>query len=127
MLFFWPKLSYGDGHTHITYSKGRREASFHPSVPSSVHPFGHPSIPSWSIYSDGAEKEWNRDAIRWRIIYINVVNFYFYFYFYFWVFGLRYTHRVSFSTTERVGLGFSFSFLKFYLEYWKFSMLFTLP
>ncbi len=37
---------------------------------------------------------------------------------------------VSFSTTERVGLGlffFFFFFLKFYLEYWKFSMLFTLP
>ncbi len=51
--------------------------------------------------------------VQRRIIYISVVNFYFYFYFYFGVFGLRYTHPVSFSTTERVELGFfSFSFFE---------------
>ncbi len=48
----------------------------------SRHPSGHPSIPSWSIYSDGAKKEWNTAAWQ-RIIYISVVNFYFYFYFLF--------------------------------------------
>jgi len=47
---------------------------------------------------------------RRRIIYISVVKFYFYFYF--GVFGLRYTHPVSFSTTERVGLGFFFFFVE---------------
>jgi len=79
----------------ITYSKGRHETSFHPFVPSSICP----SVSSWFIYSD--EKEWNIDAVRQRIIYINVVNFYFYF----GVFGLRYTHPISFSTIEGVGLG----------------------
>jgi hypothetical protein len=54
----------------------------------------------------GAEKEWNTDAMWWRIIYISVVNFFLNFYFGF--FGLRYTHPISFSTTERVGLGFFF-------------------
>ncbi len=67
----------------------------------SHHSSDHPSVPSWSLYSDEAEKEWNIDAAQWRIIYISVVNFYF---IYFEVFGLRYTHPVSFSTTERVGL-----------------------
>ncbi len=69
-----------------------------------IHPFGHPSILSWFVYSDGAEKEWNTNAVRWRILYISVVIFILYFYF--GVFGLRYTHPISFSTTERVGLGF---------------------
>jgi len=64
-----------------------------------------------SCYFDGAKKEWNTDATRRRIIYISVVNFYFYIYF--GVFGLRYTHHVSFPTTERVGLGF-FSFFFFW-------------
>jgi hypothetical protein len=72
------------------------------------------------------EKEWNTDVVWWKIIYISVVNFIFIFIFHFGVFGLRYTHLVSFSTTERVGLVF-FLFLKFYLKYWKFSMFFTLP
>jgi hypothetical protein len=63
----------------ITYSKGRHEASFfihlfrHPSI----HSSGHPSVPSWSVYSEGVEKEWNTDTPPWRIIYISVVNFYF--------------------------------------------------
>jgi hypothetical protein len=113
---------------YITYSKGRRDASFRPSVPSSirpsVHPSGHPSVPSWSVYSDRAEKEWNTDAARLRIIYISVVKKILIFNF--GIFGLRYTHPVSFSPTKRVGLGFFFFFWKFYLEYWKFSMLFTL-
>jgi hypothetical protein len=55
----------------ITYSKGRCEASFHPSVPSSICPF----VPSWSVYSNGAEKEWNTDTAQRRIIYVSVVNF----------------------------------------------------
>jgi len=98
--------------------------SRHPSV----HSFGHPSVSSWSVYSDGAEKEWNTDATQRRIIYISVVNFFFIFIFNFGVFGLKYTHPVPFSTTERVELRFFFFFfLKFYLKYWKFSMLFTLP
>jgi hypothetical protein len=101
----------------------------HLSCHSSVHPPGHPSVPSWSVYFDRAKKEWNTDAVRQRIIYISVVNilFYFIYLFYFGVFELRYTHPISFSTTERVGLGFFFFFLKFYIEYWKFSMFFTLP
>jgi len=45
--------------------------SCHPSAHSSDPPF----VPSWSVYSDGAEKEWNTDATRQRIIYISVVNF----------------------------------------------------
>jgi hypothetical protein len=59
-----------------------------------------------------------RHGVQTRIIYISVVNFYFYFYFYFGVFGLRYTHLVSFSTIERVGLGvfFFFEFLFKILE-----------
>jgi len=44
----------------------------------SRHSSGHPSISSWSIYSDETEKEWNTDAVRQRIIYISVVNFYFF-------------------------------------------------
>jgi len=82
----------------------------HLSCHPSVHPFDHPPIPSWSVYSDRAEKEWNTDAARRRIIYISVINFIFIFIFYFGVFGLRYTNPVSFSTTERVGLGFLFFF-----------------
>ncbi len=50
------------------------------------HPFGHPSILSWFVYSDGVEKEWNTNMAWRRIIYISVVNFYFYFYFLFWGF-----------------------------------------
>ncbi len=39
--------------TSITYSKGRQdETSFHPFVPSSIRP----SVPSWSVYFDRAEK-----------------------------------------------------------------------
>jgi len=91
----------------------------------SVHPSGHPSVPSWSVYSDRAEKEWNTDGARLRIIYISVVKKKLIFNF--GIFGLRYTHPVSFSPTKRVGLGFFLFFWKFYLEYWKFSMLFTLP
>jgi len=34
----------------------------HLSHHSSVHSSGHPFVPSWSVYSDGAEKEWNTDA-----------------------------------------------------------------
>jgi len=57
----------------------------HLSRHSSVHSFGHPFVSSWSVYSDGAEKEWNTDAMRQRIIYISVVNFYFIFLFWgFW-------------------------------------------
>jgi hypothetical protein len=56
------------------------------------------------------EKEWNTNVAGWRIIYISVVNFIL-FYFYFGVFGLRYTHPISFSTTERVGLAFFFFFV----------------
>jgi hypothetical protein len=41
---------------------------------------------SWSIYSNGVEKEWNTDAVRWRIIYISVVYIFFIFYFLFWGF-----------------------------------------
>jgi hypothetical protein len=78
--------------------------SHHPSI----HPSDHPFVLSWSVYSNGANKEWSTHATQWRIIYISVVNFYFYFYF--GVFGLTYTHPVSFSTTERVGLGFFFVF-----------------
>jgi hypothetical protein len=46
----------------------------HLSRHSSVHSFGHPSVSSWSVYSDGAGKEWNTDATQRRIIYISVVN-----------------------------------------------------
>jgi len=61
---------------HITYSKGRCEASFHPSVLSSICPsVRYPSVPSWSIYFDEVEKEWNTDMVWQRIIYISVVNF----------------------------------------------------
>jgi hypothetical protein len=88
----------------ITYSKRHRETSFHPSV----HLFGHPFVPSWSVYFDGVKKEWNIDPVWQRIIYISVVNFIFIFIFNFGVFGLRYIHPISFSTTERVGLGFFF-------------------
>jgi len=88
----------------------------HLSRHSSVHPFGHPSLSSWSVYFDRQKKEWNTEVAWWRIIYISVVNFYFYFYFYFEVFGLRYTHPVSFSTTERVGLSFFFEILFRILE-----------
>jgi len=62
------------------------------------------------------EKEWNTDTVWRRIIYINVEILFFYFYFGFS--GLRYTHPVSFSTTERVGLGFFFFsfFLKIFFR-----------
>jgi hypothetical protein len=87
----------------------------HLSCYPSIHPSNHPFVPSWSVYSDGAKKEWNTDTARRRIIYISVVSFFFFFFFFFnfGVFGLRYTHPVSFSTTERVGLGF---FLFFFFE-----------
>jgi len=71
-----------------------------------VHPFDHPFIPSWFVCSNRAEKEWNTDTARWRIIYISVVKNFIFLFFYFGVFGRRYTHPISFSTTERVGLGF---------------------
>jgi hypothetical protein len=48
-------------HTwHGKQSKGHHEASFHPSV----HPFGHPFVLSWSVYSDRAEKKWNTDTTQ---------------------------------------------------------------
>jgi hypothetical protein len=53
----------------------------HLSCHPSIHPFGHPSVPSWSVYSNGAEKEWNTNALWQRIIYISVVNFIFLIYF----------------------------------------------
>jgi hypothetical protein len=81
----------------------------HPSIQLSGHPF----ILSWSVYSNRVKKEWNTDTTWWRIIYISVVHFFIIIIFYFGVFGLRYTHPVSFSTTERVGLAFFFSW-KFY-------------
>jgi hypothetical protein len=46
--------------------------SRHPSV----HPYDHPSISSWSVYTDRTKKEWNKNAVRQRIIYISVVNFF---------------------------------------------------
>jgi hypothetical protein len=58
----------------IIYSKGRREASFHPSVSSFIHSSDHPSIPSWSVYSDRAEKEWNTDTTWRRIILIFIIQ-----------------------------------------------------
>jgi hypothetical protein len=42
---------------------------------SSVHLSDHPSVLSWSVYSDGAEKEWNTDRARRKIMYISVINF----------------------------------------------------
>jgi len=42
----------GTGFKLVTYSKGRSEASFHPSI----HPSDHPFVPSRSVYSDRAEK-----------------------------------------------------------------------
>ncbi len=69
------------------------------------------------------EKEWNIDVAWRRIIYISVVNFFLIFNFYFVVFGLRYTHPVSFSTPERVGLGFFFLFFfEILFRILKFSM-----
>ncbi len=41
-------------------------------------------------------------------MYISVIKFIYFLIFYFGVFGFRYIHPVSFSTTERVGLGFVF-------------------
>ncbi len=38
----------------------------HMSRHPSVHSSGHPFIPSWSVYSNRAEKEWNIDVARWR-------------------------------------------------------------
>ncbi len=38
----------------------------HLSCHPSIHPSSHPFVLSWSIYSDGAEKEWNTDATRRR-------------------------------------------------------------
>jgi hypothetical protein len=48
----------------ITYSKGHWD-----EMTLSIHPSRRPSIPSWSIYSDGAEKGWNTDAAEkgWNI------------------------------------------------------------
>jgi len=47
----------------------------HSSINPIIHPSGHPSVPSWSVYSDKVEKEWNTDATQQRIIYISVLNF----------------------------------------------------
>jgi hypothetical protein len=41
-----------------------------------IHLSCHPSVPSWSVYSNGAKKEWNTDAAWQRIIYYSVVNFF---------------------------------------------------
>jgi hypothetical protein len=98
--------------------------SHHPSV----HPSGHPSVSSWFVYFEGAEKEWNTDAMRRKIIYISVVNFIL---FYFIILGfLDLGTLILFLSQQLKELGwasFLSFFLKFYLEYWKFSMLFTLP
>ncbi len=111
-------------------SKGRREASFHPSVPSSIHASicpvihpsrhglftpmgwrkseiqtwcggqmyrqihthtcalgtryihlsrhpsihlsGHPFVPSWFVYSDGAEKEWNQHPLAHQVVVLSM-------------------------------------------------------
>jgi len=66
---------------------------------------------SWSIYSDGVEKEWNTDATRWRIIYISVVYFYFYFYFLFW--GLDLGTLILSLSQQMKELGSAFFFLFF--------------
>jgi len=42
-----------------------------------IHLSHHPSVPSWCVYSDRAEKQWNTDVALWRIIYISVVNLFF--------------------------------------------------
>jgi len=93
-----------------------------------VHSFDHPSVSSWSVYFDGAEKEWNTDVTQRRIIYISVVNL---FLFLFLFLGFLDLGTLILSLSQQLKeLGwtfFSFFFFKFYLEYWKFSMLFTLP
>ncbi len=33
-----------------------------------VHPSDHPSVSSWSVYSDGVEKEWNTDVAPRKIM-----------------------------------------------------------
>ncbi len=62
--------------------------------------------------------------VRWKIIYINVVNFYFF------ILGFLDLSTFILSLSQQLkelGWVFFFFFVKFYLEYWKFSMLFTLP
>jgi hypothetical protein len=63
-------------------------------------------------------------VVRWKIIYINVVNFYFF------ILGFLDLSTFILSLSQQLkelGWVFFFFFVKFYLEYWKFSMLFTLP
>jgi hypothetical protein len=51
--------------------------SCHPSVHLSDYPFVSP----WSVYFDRAEKDWNTNTARQRIIYISVVkNIYLFFF-----------------------------------------------
>jgi len=109
---------------YITYSKGHRETSFHPFVLSSICPSVWSSIHLIMVclLRRGGER------VAENNIYISVVNFYFYVYFLFWGFWTSVHSSCLFLNNWKSSVGlFFFSFLKFYLKYWKFLMLFTLP
>ncbi len=57
-----------DAQLKLHIVKDVMKLSIHPSHHTSVHLFGHPSIQSWSVYSNGAEKKWNMDAVdkKWN-------------------------------------------------------------
>jgi hypothetical protein len=82
-----------------------------PIIHSSIHPVIHPShhglFTPMRRRKNGLQTRCGRDQyilVLWIFIFIFIFSFYF------GVFGLKYTHHVSFSTTERVGLGLFFFF-----------------
>jgi hypothetical protein len=113
-------------YTHTcALGTGFKHHFIHPSC----HPSGHPSVSSWSVYFDKVEKEWNTDAVWQRIIYISVVVLFIYFFLNFLILGFLNLGTLILSLSQQLKElgGAFFFFLKFYLEYWKFSMFFTLP
>jgi hypothetical protein len=53
-----------DAQLKLHIVKDIMKLSIHPSRHTFVHLFGHPSILSWSVYSNGAKKEWNTDVVE---------------------------------------------------------------
>jgi hypothetical protein len=101
----------------ITYSKGRCETSFHPSILSSIHP----SVRSFicpvmvCLFWHGEERVEYRHDTRQRIIYVNVVILFYFLFFILGFLDLGTLILSLFQQLKELGWVFFFFFFKFYL------------
>ncbi len=113
-----------ESFSQITYSKGRHEASFHPSILSSIHPSIQSSIcPVMVCLLRGGEE---RVEYRCGAAENNIYQCCKFLFLFFILGFLDLGTLILFLSQQLKELGWAF-FLKFYLEFWKFSMFFTLP